>query len=63
MAEDLEKIAKSMTDLTSVPLPKELILLYVQKKTRLPKRDIELVFEAVKELNAKMPPKPDPIRR
>ncbi len=55
MAEDLEKISHALGEITSLPLPRELIMLYVQKKTRLPRRDIEAVFDAVKELNAKMP--------
>jgi hypothetical protein len=55
MAEQLEKIANALKDLTAVPLPRELILLYVQKKTRLARRDIEAVFDAIQELNKKVP--------
>ncbi len=51
MAENLQKIADALDELTKVPLPRELIILYVQKKTRLNKKDIEAVFDAIKELN------------
>jgi hypothetical protein len=51
MAENLQKIANALDELTKIPLPKELIILYVQKKTRLSKKDIEAVFDAIKELN------------
>jgi hypothetical protein len=37
-----------------MPLPKELIMLYVQKRTRLSKKDIEAVFESIEELNKKV---------
>lgn len=53
MADNLGKIADALNQLRSVPLPKELIYLYVQKKTRLSHRDIESVFDAVEELNKK----------
>jgi hypothetical protein len=51
MAENLKKIADSLAVLQATPLPKELIILYVQKKTRLSRRDIEAVFDAIAELN------------
>jgi len=54
MATNLQKIADALTELQSIPLPKELIFLYVQKRTHLPKKDIEAVFEAIKELNKKV---------
>lgn len=54
MASNLQKIADSLNELLSMPLPKELILLYVQKRTRLPKKDIEAVFDAIEELNKKV---------
>jgi hypothetical protein len=53
MAENLQKISESLRVLTTLPMPRELILLYVAKKTRLPRRDIEAVFAAVDELNKK----------
>lgn len=54
MAKNLEKIANALTELQATPLPNELIMLYVQKRTRLPKKDIQAVFDAIKELNQKV---------
>jgi len=51
MANNLSKIADALNELRSIPLPRELILLYVQKRTRLPKKDIIAVFDAIDELN------------
>ena len=54
MASNLQKIADAVQELQSVPLPRELILLYVQKRTHLSKKDIEAVFDAIQELNKKV---------
>lgn len=54
MVKNLEKIAVAISELQATPLPNELIMLYVQKRTRLPKKDIQAVFDAVKELNQKV---------
>jgi len=54
MVGQLTKIADALEELQATPLPQELILLYVQKRTRLPKRDIEAVFNAIQELNKKV---------
>lgn len=54
MANNLSKIADALNELRSIPLPRELILLYVQKRTRLPKKDIIAVFDAIDELNQKV---------
>ena len=54
MAASLQKIADALGDLTTMPLPKELIILYVQKRTHLARRDIIAVFDAVQELNKKV---------
>lgn len=53
MVEQLSKIADALEQLRSLPLPQELIMMYVQKRTRLAKRDIEAVFNAIEELNQK----------
>ena len=53
MVEQLSKIADALEQLRSLPLPQELIMMYVQKKTRLARRDIEAVFNAIAELNQK----------
>jgi hypothetical protein len=49
MVEQTTKIANSLDTLQKAGLPKDLIVLYVQKKTRLNRRDIEAVFEALKD--------------
>lgn len=54
MCTNLSKIAEALDELRATPLPRELIFLYVQKRTRLAKRDIEAVFNAIDELNAKV---------
>jgi hypothetical protein len=54
MAKNLQKMADVMKELTISPLPKELIILYVQKRTRMSRKDIEAVFEAITELNKQM---------
>jgi hypothetical protein len=53
MATELKKISEALQTLNSQPIPRELIILYVQRRTRLAKRDIEAVFNAVDELNKK----------
>ena len=54
MASNLEKIASALEQLLQIPLPRELIIMYVQKRTRLGKKDVELVFDAIQELNQKV---------
>ena len=54
MVAQLSKISDALNELRSLPLPKELIMLYVQKRTKLPKRDINAVFDAIEELNKKV---------
>lgn len=54
MVQNLAKIAEALQQLQASPLPRELIFLYVQKRTRLPKTEIEAVFNAVEELNKKV---------
>lgn len=54
MVSQLSKISDALNELRSLPLPKELIMLYVQKRTKLPKRDIDAVFDAIEELNKKV---------
>jgi hypothetical protein len=54
MTSNLQKIANALNELQAVPLPRELILLYVQKRTHLGRKDIEAVFDAIQELNQKV---------
>jgi len=54
MVANLEKIASALEELRATPLPRELIYLYVQKRTRLGKKDIEAVFNAIDELHQKV---------
>jgi hypothetical protein len=56
MVEQLSKIADAVEQLRALPLPQELIIMYVQKKTRLARRDIEAVFDAIAELSKKTKP-------
>jgi hypothetical protein len=57
MLGDLEKINKALTELQIKGLPMSFILMYVNKKTRLPQRDIENVFQALRDLNREVQPK------
>lgn len=54
MVSQLSKISDALNELRALPLPKELIMLYVQKRTKLAKRDITAVFDAIEELNQKV---------
>jgi hypothetical protein len=54
MALNLLKIADALNELQSIPLLKELILLYVQERTHLGRKEIEAVFDAIAELNQKV---------
>lgn len=54
MVTNLSKIAEALEELRATPLPRELILLYVQKRTRLGKKDILSVFNAIDELHQKV---------
>jgi hypothetical protein len=47
-------MADIMKELNTAPLPRELIILYVQKRTRMNRKDIESVFDAINELNKQM---------
>jgi len=49
MVEQLTKIASALDYLQKVGLPRDIIILYIQKKTRLPQRDIIAVLDALKE--------------
>ena len=46
-----QKIATALEELTRKGLPESLIILYVQKKTRLPQRDVKAVFDALRDFN------------
>jgi len=49
MVEQLTKIASALDYLQKVGLPRDIIILYIQKRTRLPQRDIIAVLDALKE--------------
>lgn len=49
MVEQVTKIANALNYLEKVGLPKDIIVLYVQKKTRLAKRDVIAVFDALRD--------------
>jgi len=49
MVEQLTKIASALDYLQRVGLPRDIIILYIQKRTRLSQRDIIAVLDALKE--------------
>ena len=49
LVEQLTKIATALETIKDTGIPESLIIYYVQKKTRLPKRDIEAVFGALRD--------------
>ncbi len=57
MLGDLEKINRALQELSVKGLPMSFILLYVNKKTRLPTKDISAVFQALRDLNQEIQPK------
>lgn len=57
MLTDLEKINRSLEELRVKGLPMSFILLYVGKKTHLSQRDIQQVFDALRDLNREVQPK------
>jgi hypothetical protein len=56
MLSDLEKINKSLEELRVKGLPMSFIVMYVNKKSRVPIKDIENVFLALKDLNKEIQP-------
>lgn len=50
------KISQALDQLTRMGLPESIVILYVQKKTRLPQRDIKAVFDALKDFNKVVKP-------
>lgn len=57
MLSDLEKINKAVEELRVKGLPMSFVLMYVNKKTRVPTKDITAIFDALKELNREIQPK------
>lgn len=57
MLGDLEKINRALQELTVKGLPMSFILLYVGKKTRLSQKEIQSVFDALRDLNREIRPK------
>jgi len=57
MLGDLEKINRALNELQIKGLPMSFILLYVGKKTHLSQRDIQAVFDALRDLNREVQPK------
>jgi len=49
MLEQCGKIASALDQLQKVGLPRDIIILCIQKKTRLPQRDIIAVLDALKD--------------
>jgi len=57
MLGDLEKINRALQELQIKGLPMSFILLYVGKKTHLSQRDIQAVFDSLRDLNREVQPK------
>lgn len=54
MVRELTSIAHSLDQLKASGMPETIIMAYVQKKTKLSQRDINLVFSALKDLNKEL---------
>lgn len=50
LLQQISKISEALQILTQKGLPESLIVLWIQKKTRLPQRDIRAVLDALKEI-------------
>lgn len=57
MLGELEKLNRSLEELRVKGLPMSFILMYVQKRTRLGQREIQAVFDALREMNKEIQPK------
>jgi siroheme synthase len=51
LLEQVQKIADALEYLTKKGLPESLLILWIQKKTRLSQRDIKAVLDALKEID------------
>lgn len=51
MVNQMQRISSALDQLTKMGLPESLVILYIQKKTRLSQRDIKAVFDALKDFN------------
>ncbi len=51
MITQLQKIAGAMDHLKNLGLPEDIMVLYVQKKTRLSQKDIKAVFDAIRDFS------------
>lgn len=49
LVEQVTKIAGALDSLQKLGLPRDIIVLYIQKKTRLSQRDIIAVLDALKD--------------
>lgn len=57
MLGELEKLNKALDELRVKGLPMSFVYMYVQKRTRLGQREIQAVFDALRELNREIQPK------
>jgi hypothetical protein len=51
MLQQIEKISTALDYLTKKGLPESLLILWIQKKTRLSQRDIKAVLDALKGIH------------
>ncbi|RLI81557.1 hypothetical protein DRP04_05865 [Archaeoglobales archaeon] len=54
LVENVVKIRETLEELSKSGISEELLILYVQQKTKLNKRDIRAVLEAVKSFSREM---------
>ena len=54
LVENVVKIREALEELSKSGISEELLILYVQQKTKLNKRDIRAVLEAVKSFSREM---------
>ncbi|MEM2567312.1 MAG: hypothetical protein QXH20_02430 [Candidatus Bathyarchaeia archaeon] len=62
LLDQISKISDALTKLQQQGLPKELLVLWIHKKTRLPQREIRAILEALQEINKEFQ-KPLPTQR
>jgi hypothetical protein len=51
LVENVRRIADTLVELKQKGLPRQILIIWVQKKTRLPQKDIIAVFDALANIN------------
>ena len=58
MLDDLNRINRSLDELKTKGLPMSFILIYLNKRTHLPQKQIQSVLDGLRELNREVQPRP-----